>query len=975
IRNAEDASQLRATVSCEQPNGRLYSFEGSISIDNKSRSPLDVDNLLLRGSSLRNTDWIIGVVVFTGHETKLMKNTNKTPHKASQVEKMTNKLIFIILAFQIVLCLCCMIGAVVFAQKNAKSMWYYPSPDPSTKDLALLGFTSFWTYLILFNNLIPISLYVSLECARFIQGYVISQDLRMYHQESDSTAVVRTSSLNEELGQVQFIFSDKTGTLTCNRMEFLKFAVQNIPYGTGVTEIARSNAKRRGITLPPDQNYGSNQLRFYDDRINNGAWTKQSNAEAIRSFLVLLAVCHTVIPERDHYHPKNIIYQASSPDEAALVKAAKLLGVEFISRTSDEVTIKCCDTGREETYQILNILEFTSNRKRQSVIVRDPAGKLKLLTKGADSVVFSLLAPNQNYKQETLDLLETFANEGLRTLVCAECDLDQRFYEKWNVDFEEAKLSFIDRTQKIENVSDQIEKNLKLVGISAIEDELQKGVPDTILELGNANIKIWVLTGDKQETAINIGFACDLLNQEMGLMLIEGKDRAQVYNSLVKSLDIASQAQDSQASVGMVIEGSTLLIVFEEEDLKQCFLKLGMLCKSVICCRVSPSQKALVVSLVKDNLVGTTLAIGDGANDVSMIQAAHVGVGISGEEGLQAANAADYSIGQFRFLKRLLLVHGRWSYRRVSKLILYSFYKNISLYLTQFWFVLFNCFTGTSLHDRWTIAMFNLVFTAAPVMVLSVVDRDIDADVAENYPELYEQGHKNIFFNAKVFLGWIVNSVFHSAICFFVPLICMMYMSFAGGNTIDMYSLGVTVYSCVLITVTAKIALETSSFTILHFLFLTASVFAWYAFVIIYGSIFYVLGRYNLNWFTREFYGILEEYRVFFTLRYWFTVCLTCVLALLRDYFYKAYVRNSAKNLYYHVQASAKKRPREEIMKYFPLEEGIPTEIKRRRKAPVNINSVKQLFSNLKLMNHKGFAFSQTEEQSKLLDERLKGTK
>jgi magnesium-transporting ATPase (P-type) len=202
-------------------------------------------------------------------------------------------------------------------------------------------------------------------------------------------------------------------------------------------------------------------------------------------------------------------------------------------------------------------------------------------------------------------------------------------------------------------------------------------------------------------------------------------------------------------------------------------------------------------------------------------------------------------------------------------------------------------------------------------------------------------------------------------------------MYYENGQNFDMFSLGITIYTCVLITVTVKVALETSSFTVLHFIFLIVSVLSWYAFVFVYGSLFYAAADGSVFLNSRyyfplpEFYGILQEWRIFLTWRHWFTVVITVSLCLLRDYFYKAYVRNSAKNLYYHVQAKAKNRPREEIMKYFPLEEGMPQELKMRKKSNMQMADVKQLFSNLKLKQHRGYAFSQTEEQVKLLEDRL----
>lgn len=165
----------------------------------------------------------------------------------------------------------------------------------------------------------------------------------------------------------------------------------------------------------------------------------------------------------------------------------------------------------------------------------------------------------------------------------------------------------------------------------------------------------------------------------------------------------------------------------------------------MVCCRVSPLQKALVVKLVKRHLKAILLAIGDGANDVSMIQAAHVGVGISGLEGMQAARSADVAISQFKYLKKLLLVHGAWSYQRLSKLILYSFYKNITLYMTQFWYTFQNGFSGQVIYESWTITYYNVLFTVLPPIVIGVFDQFVSARMLDRYPQMYMLGQKSEF--------------------------------------------------------------------------------------------------------------------------------------------------------------------------------------------------------------------------------------
>lgn len=379
--------------------------------------------------------------------------------------------------------------------------------------------------------------------------------------------------------------------------------------------------------------------------------------------------------------------------------------------------------GVDLEYQVLTVNEFNSTRKRMSVLVRCPDGKVKLMIKGADTVIYERLKPGCLYLDATTAHMEEYANEGYRTLVLASREVPEDEYQKWLKVFEKANTQINNRQEALDQAAEMIETNLELLGATAIEDKLQDGVPDAIHTLMEAGIKIWVLTGDRQETAINIGFSCKLITPDM-LMMICNQDshfetkeylearlasvkdslgvstlKASYWKKFWKGLSKKSGKFDKDVGfdldpMALVIDGKTLSFALED-DVKDTFLELAMLCKAVICCRVSPLQKALVVKLVKNNVAGSvTLAIGDGANDVSMIQAAHIGVGISGQEGLQAARSADFAIAQFRFLRKLLLVHGGWAYSRISKVIIICFYKNITLYFIQFWFALNNNFSG-----------------------------------------------------------------------------------------------------------------------------------------------------------------------------------------------------------------------------------------------------------------------------------------
>ncbi|AQK65510.1 Phospholipid-transporting ATPase 3 [Zea mays] len=752
----EKASEFKGEVQCEQPNNSLYTFTGNLIMD-KQTIPLSPNQLLLRGCSLRNTEYIVGVVIFTGHETKVMMNSMNVPSKRSTLEKKLDKLILALFATLFTMCVIGAIGSGVFI--NEKYFYLglrgHVEDQFNPQNKFVVTILTMFTLITLYSTIIPISLYVSIEMIKFIQcTKFINNDLHMYHAESNTPALARTSNLNEELGQVEYIFSDKTGTLTRNLMEFFKCSIGGEMYGTGITEIEKGGAERAGIKIDDDEGKRSANavhekgFNFDDARIMRGAWRNEPNLEACKEFFRCLAICHTVLPEGEET-PEKISYQAASPDEAALVAAAKNFGFFFYRRTPTTVMVRESHVERmgsiqDVPYEILNVLEFNSTRKRQSVVCRFPNGRLVLYCKGADNVVYERLADgNHDMKKTSREHLEQFGSAGLRTLCLAYRDLSREQYESWNEKFVQAKSSLRDRDKKLDEVAELIEKDLILVGCTAIEDKLQEGVPTCIETLSAAGIKIWVLTGDKMETAINIAYACSLVNNDTKQFIIssetdtirEAEDRGDpveiarvIKDSVKQSLkSFHEEARHSLIStperkLALIIDGRCLMYALDP-TLRVDLLGLSLSCHSVVCCRVSPLQKAQVTSLVRKGAQKITLSIGDGANDVSMIQAAHVGIGISGQEGMQAVMASDFAIAQFRFLTDLLLVHGRWSYLRLCKVITYFFYKNLTFTLTQFWFTFQTGFSGQRFYDDWFQSLYNVIFTALPVIIVGLFDK------------------------------------------------------------------------------------------------------------------------------------------------------------------------------------------------------------------------------------------------------------
>uniref|UniRef100_A0A8C1YKS9 Phospholipid-transporting ATPase n=1 Tax=Cyprinus carpio TaxID=7962 RepID=A0A8C1YKS9_CYPCA len=799
FQSLEELMVLSGRLECEGPNRHLYDFTGTLRLENHNPAPLGPDQVLLRGAQLRNTQWVVGIVVYTGHDSKLMQNSTKAPLKRSNVERVTNMQILVLFGILLVMALVSSIGAAIWNQQHTDEACWYLS---RAGDISLNFWYNLLTFIILYNNLIPISLLVTLEVVRFTQALFINWDTEMYYAETDTPAMARTSNLNEELGQVKYLFSDKTGTLTCNIMHFKKCTIAGITYGH----------------LPSTS---QNSTEFDDPALIQNIEKNHPTSPQICEFLTMMAVCHTVVPEREG---NQIIFQASSPDEGALVKGAKSLGFVFTARTPHSVIIEA--RGTEQTYELLNVLEFSSNRKRMSVIVRTPTGKLRLYCKGADNMIFERLNETSQYKDLTVAHLEQFATEGLRTLCFAYVDLEEEAYQEWLKEYNRISTVLKDRAQKLEECYELIEKNLLLLGATAIEDRLQAGVPETIATLMKANIKIWVLTGDKQETAINIGVChtCIYLYHKVTATLTA--HCSSLGDSLRKENELA-----------LIIDGQTLKYALSFE-VRQAFLDLALSCKAVICCRVSPLQKSEIVDMVKKHVKAITLAIGDGANDVGMIQTAHVGVGISGNEGMQATNSSDYSIAQFSYLEKLLLVHGAWSYNRVTKCILYCFYKNVVLYIIELWFAFVNGFSGQILFERWCIGLYNVIFTALPPFTLGIVDRPCSQQNMLRFPQLYRITQNAEGFNTKVFWGHCINALIHSIILFWFPLKVLEHDTpFDNGNSVDYLFVGNIVYTYVVVTVCLKAGMETTAWTRFSHLAVWGSMVLWMLFFAVYSAI------------------------------------------------------------------------------------------------------------------------------------------
>jgi phospholipid-transporting ATPase len=539
-------------------------------------------------------------------------------------------------------------------------------PSSPLPDLLALNssFSLRFVFFLLYNNFIPISLYVTIELVNLGQAYLMTQDKEIYDEALNMPCAVRSSNLAQELGLVSNIFSDKTGTLTRNEMKFVQFIIKDKAY----------HVEENSQLLKELQK-------------------SQNHDDTVYQFLLCLATCHTVIRE------KNGTYRAESPDELALVEGAGKFNCGLLERGTTSMV--CEMIGERRNFDVLAVNAFNSDRKRMSIILRDTrTNRYILMCKGADNIMLPLCSMSDEQRADCEKSLLDLACLGLRTLCVARRVLDNTFAENWLRQYNEASSALQNRAERLAKVAEDLEVQMELLGITAIEDRLQDEVPEVIADLAKAGIVLWMLTGDKEETAINIGHSCNLLQPDTKEFFLTRINDKEEYNTqLLRVADEVEQARltrvvdlqngESAPEIALVMDGPSFKYFDEMNKTHRAkLLQIGKACRSVIACRLTPVQKQQLVNLIKVDTKpkATTLSIGDGANDVSMIREADVGVGIFGKEGRQAANNADFAIGQFKYLRRLLLVHGRWNYSRQSRVFLYSMHKNMVITLTLFWF-------------------------------------------------------------------------------------------------------------------------------------------------------------------------------------------------------------------------------------------------------------------------------------------------
>jgi len=870
--NDKDLSNIKYACITKQPNEFIYKFDATLyetdndgNIENKNNYIiLNKNQLLLRGCFLRQTEYIIGAAIYIGQHTKSMMNSPDLKAKHSSVEKIMNRLIVLIFIIQFSLAMILSILYIILYHVNFDNYkkYFFPELGESKENILwlLIEFTFVW--FLVCSNFVPISLLTTMECTKFLQAMFMEYDIDMYIKKDMSGCKVQSSTLNEELGQIKYIFCDKTGTLTKNYMIFKMMSIGEDIYG----DEAKEKEKNNNII---EENSNNNNLNDYTLRDKYGIITnvdfydkenkfknklEMKDTEYIHEFMLCLCLCNTIIIDnKEKSVTGNINYHGSSPDEKALVYFARSQKY-ILKNISIDKTITLEINDEESNYKLLNALEYSSERKRMSVIVKNPLGKIILYAKGADSMIEKLLDPKNKFSKEyssTSSNLDKFAKKGLRTLMIAYKYLKEEEYINWNNKLEKVKKNVNHTEYQINKLYDEIEQNLFVLGATAIEDQLQDEVENILKSFLDIGIKVWMLTGDKLDTAHNIAVSCKLFVQKMKIYEIKNLGNIENLKSSLISILRDKIFYDNSIQKGLLISSDELEMIFDNEKLLNVFYEIVIRCKSVVCCRVSPKQKTKLVNLIKITDNSITMAIGDGANDMGMISEANIGIGIEGKEGTQAARASDYSIKQFSHLKKLLFFHGRECYRKNSWVILYNFYKNVLFVSPMIFTGTITLFSGTPIFDPWQHQFYNLFYAILPCFWFGVYNYEYEKEELINNPKYYIQGIYNKLFHRKRFLKFIILGFIEGGILF-------IFSNFwfdkgnSDGTTNDFYAITSVSYAGIVIICNLKVILDTSFHDIISVSFVSFCIISYYISVAVYSKDYifsqsYVIKSYILD--------------------------------------------------------------------------------------------------------------------------------
>lgn len=700
----------------EAPNDELKSFQANFYVNGMSYyEPVTFSQFLMTNTKVASGH-IYGLVVYVGKESKLKFNKVKNHYGKTQMDIQINNIVLLLMGTYFA-------TVIIF---SLMSHWMYKANFMNV----------FLDTCLILNNFVSFSAVTINQ----LSGYVHAG--RMKRMGKGKVSRVNNFLKTEELGRVQIILSDKTGTMTKNQMVFKNFIS---PYGTYdadlnmieisslITTISLKKARKVALTAQ-----------------------EQHFNECIFAFML----CNNLAPSTDSNG--DISIQASNPDEVACLEFCETLG--FKIRLSSNRVIEIEDEYKnKDVFEYLNIFPFSSQRRRTDMIVKNKTtGEIKLYLKGADEVVSKRLKIDESrFIQSTA---KDCASKGLRALSFSYKQLTEEEYETFN----EKILKIFKKFEKRDILADhaiyELEKDSTALCVTGTEDLLQDNIKGTLDMLHDANIAVWMITGDKVETAKCISLSSGLKTPSTTFHTIASQEYLKIKEGLIEY---------NSHTHFLVISGDAYGIIEQTPELKKLFYSKAVDAREICFCRFLPNQKASLAAHLNKKLGKVVAAVGDGANDVNMLEMASIGIGIEGRDGFQAALSSDFAITQFSDLTFLLVFSGRSNYFKTA-----IFLKVITLAKLTTAFILFffsvemymvfyrclNSFFMCFLYDFYILPVAHAFFH---------YDKDIPESQIGRFAYIYRESQAGKILQVKSLLSALFQSILQS----FVSITLILYFT------------------------------------------------------------------------------------------------------------------------------------------------------------------------------------------------------
>ena len=852
-------NKLQGKLYLQEPASDYCKFTGLMKL-NKFPGAIELNpsNCLFRGGIMKGEKAVIGLITYCGKETKVKLNIHPTRRKTSRFEREVNNLMLYLLLVLVFLVIFSVFGFYFIGTGNTSK---YSILEP------LITFT------LLYDNITPISLFMIMDIIRLSQGYFLARNMKNIR--------FNTETVNENLGQIEYLLTDKTGCITGNKLSVKMCVIGDRKFEPEILSGESEAFTGADTNQLLDSTYRltvKSQSSTFDNLRN--LLESTSHSSKMSHFMNCMALCNDLYQRNGEY--------LGSEEEIALLDTARDLGFD-VNMPEKDIYILGTNESVRSSFRLVESRSFTPERKRSRILLEDNEGSGILYVKGSPHAMLPLLFAAEPQMQSVKQHIQIMKERGLRIMITAYKRISNEEVLETKSKIQRIKRSLLNPESRIEAMFKELEKNLVYLGLIGVSETLLPGSVETISQLKKAGIKIWMTSSDSLSSSVLVakeasiieprskvldllkltnelscckaliqGASSYILNENSDLpfvsdpqALVRRRSRVSpeihpshnsdeystaaseslgysMLNRLSKvDLKLYTKLNDILASpfspahldYSIVIDRDTFQTALKYSECRRLLTCLLVCAKSVCFVGLMPMDKGNVARLLKGNVKFQPMvaALGCGNSDINMVQASDVGIGISNGTDSLVNNYSDICVERFSQLGSLLLIEGHWFYTRISKVVLLFLYKNCFLTMVLFAYTFLCDFSGTSIFNASLLLGFYLFFTSFPLLVIGIFDEDVSADKIEKHGQIYAYGSNNMLFNWKVVLSYLTLSVVQGIILVVLVFVAFPRIINPDGMTEDINILGTVIYITLVYSVLIQIHLSTFCYTLLYF--------------------------------------------------------------------------------------------------------------------------------------------------------------